>query len=347
MRVVLDDEDPRLVCAHRLIVPLEAPLLSAWHTYRRNCPGLLVPWHPVRALLVYNPNATTTTPAVTDVITKALSAELKLDVEATKRRDHASFLAAGAVHEGYEVVISLGGDGTMNEVMQGIAGSNVKLAIIPGGSTNVWARTFGLPNDAVEATSIVLGKLREGADRRVTLGRANGRWFGFTAGFGFDAEAVHAVERRARMKRTVRQAAFIWGGFLANLGGFDRRTAMSLTTADGETTHGLRSAVACNSDPWTYFQRWPVRLAPQTKLDGGLDVVGLTRTGFGPVLRLARAALLSGHVERLRFVRSWHDLDGCTVTADRPTPLQVDGDYLGEVEKVQLHSVPHALTLVA
>src|ERR671917_369560 len=106
----------------------------------------------MRALLVYNPNATTTTAAMTDVIALALSADLKLDVGATKRRDHAGFLAAGAAHEGYEGVIALGGDGTVNEVVQGLVGTDVRLGIIPGGSANVWARTLGLPNDPIEAT---------------------------------------------------------------------------------------------------------------------------------------------------------------------------------------------------
>ena len=109
----------------------------------------------MRALLVHNPNATTTTPALTDGIARALSAELQLDVEVTRRRDHASFLVADAVAAGYEMVVAFGGDGTVNEVLQGLATSGVGLAIIPGGSTNVFARTLGLPNDAVEATSAV------------------------------------------------------------------------------------------------------------------------------------------------------------------------------------------------
>lgn len=302
----------------------------------------------MRALLVHNPNATTTTPAVTDVIAKALSAELKLDVEATKRRNHASYLAAGAVHEGYEVVIALGGDGTANEVLQGIAGTDVKLAVIPGGSTNVLARILGLPNDPVEATSDVLAKLAAGEDRRIGLGRANGRWFAFNAGFGFDAEVVRFVEQRHRMKRTVRQATFVYCGVLALASGFGRRpVAVTVTPDDGEAVEGLRSAVCCNADPFTYLGSLPARLCPEADFDEGLDVTGLSSLSFLPLLRLAQTALTSPNIHHRRIARLWHDRSAYTFTSSEPLPLQLDGDYVGRTDRVRLESVPRAVIVVA
>lgn len=305
----------------------------------------------MRALLLYNPNATTTTSRVTDVIAGALSAELKLDVEATKRRDHASFLAAGAVHEGYEVVFALGGDGTVNEVMQGIAGTDVRLAIIPGGSTNVWARSLGLPNDAVEATAVVLEKLRHREERRVNLGTANGRYFGVNAGFGYDAEVVRYVERRYRLKRAVRQASFVYSGALAFQGGAGgnhrwNKTRIRLVVG-GETVENIRSVVCCNTNPYTYLREWPAQMCPQASLDTGLDVTALLRLRLATVLRLARVTLSSTGVGDMHATRLWHDREEYVLTSPTPLALQVDGDFIGEATRVELRSVPNALTLVA
>jgi diacylglycerol kinase family enzyme len=308
----------------------------------------LIPWRPVRALLLYNPNATTTSPVITDVIAHAFGDELKLEVEATKRRDHASYLAAGAVHEGFDVVVALGGDGTVNEIMQGLVHTPVKLAIIPGGSTNVWARTLGLPNDAVEATSAILRSLREGRDRVVNLGSANGRYFGFNAGFGFDAEAVRYVEERYLLKRTVKQASFLYCGMLAYFGAYRRRQVdITLETGDQPPAEPLRSVVCCNSNPFTFLGPRPAQVCPRADLDKGLDVAGLVRWRMPSLLRLVHAALTSADVERLRSVRMWHDLDAFTLRNPAPLPLQVDGDYIGDAYRVEFRSIPRALTVVA
>jgi diacylglycerol kinase family enzyme len=306
----------------------------------------------MRALLVYNPNATTTTSRVTDVIAGALASELKLDVEATKRRDHASFLAAGAVHEGYEVVFALGGDGTANEVMQGLARSDVRLAIIPGGSTNVWARSLGLPNHAVEATAVILEKLRNREEQRVNLGTANGRYFGVNAGFGYDAEVVRYVERRYRLKRAVRQASFIYSGMLAYQGGAAgqhrwSKTKITLTPDGGEPLHNVRSAVCCNTNPYTYLRAWPAQLCPEANLSAGLDLTALLRLNLPSLLRLARTALSSPDVGHLRSAKVFHDHNGFVLTSATPLALQVDGDFVGETTRVELRSVPNALTIVA
>lgn len=300
----------------------------------------------MRALLVHNPTATTTTPGVTDVISRALAADLKLEVEATKRRDHAGYLAAGAVHEGYDVVIALGGDGTVNEVVQGIAGTPVRLAVIPGGSTNVFARILGLPRDPVEATAVVLQKLRAGEDRRVTLGLANGRWFTFCAGWGYDAEVVRQVERRALMKRTVRQAAFLWAGWLAWATGRSQAERIALRAGE-ERADGLVQVLCCNANPYTYLGSRPSQMCPDAALDLGLDVTALTSAGFWELARLARTALTTGNVPRLPFVRSWHDRDGYDATATGPLPLHVDGELIGDTATLRLRAVRRALAVVA
>ena len=305
----------------------------------------------MRALLLYNPNATTTNSRVTDVIAEKLSSQLKLHVEATKRRDHASFLAAGAVHEGYEIVFALGGDGTANEVIQGIAGTDVRLGIIPGGSTNVWARNLGLPNDAIAATDALLTKLLNHEERVVNLGTANGRYFGVNAGFGYDAEVVRYVEQRYRLKRAVRQASFIYSGALAYQGGAAgqrwSKASITLDVGGHETVHDVRSAVVCNANPYTYLRGWPAQLCPEASFDSGLDLMALVRLSRYSILRLARTTLSSPDVAKLRSTRLWHDCSEFTLTSPTPLALQVDGDFVGEATRVEVRSVPRALTVVA
>lgn len=301
----------------------------------------------MRALLVSNPNATTTTPMVTEVITSALSAELKLDVEVTKRRNHAGYLAAGAVHEGYELVIALGGDGTLNEVIQGIAGTDVALGIIPGGSTNVYARTLGIPNNAVEATGALLRKVRERNDRWVNIGRADDRWFAFCAGYGFDAEVVRYVEQRHRLKRTVRQASFLWCGLLAWLRGYDRSAEIRMTI-DGERVEDpLRSLITCATTPYTFLQSMPIHLCPHADPAAGLDASGMTSLRLWSLLRLVSTTLRDKPVESLSFARLFHDAAEIVVESDSPLPLQLDGDFVGERERVTFTSAERALRIMA
>jgi diacylglycerol kinase family enzyme len=280
------------------------------------------------------------------VIASALAKDLKLDVEATKRRDHAGFLAAGAMHEGYETVFALGGDGTVNEILQGIAGTDVRLGIIPGGSTNVWARNLGLPNDPVEATGRLLGALRARTERTVNLGRVNGRWFGVNAGFGYDAEVVRFVERRHRLKRTVRQASFLYCGFLAYAHGYDRKTAIRLTLDEREPAVILSSAVVCNGNPYTYLGPRPVQLCPQASMDLGLDLLGLTSLSFPKMARFVRTSLTSVNVGQLGFARIWHDRPSYTLASDTPVPLQVDGDFIGAYTRVDIEQVERAITVI-
>lgn len=300
----------------------------------------------MRALLVYNPNATTTTPSVIGAITAALSAELKLEVEATERRGHAGHLAAGAVHEGYDVVIALGGDGTLNEIVQGVASTPTRVAVLPGGHTNVFARMIGLSKDPVKASHEVLRGLREGRERRISLGIANNRFFVFCAGYGYDAEVVRMVEGRPRMKRMLRYATFLWCGLLAKVGGRADAGQVTIQTGDEVPANGLRSAVCCNADPYTFLGPLPARLCPQARIDGRLDLTALTRAGYVDLLRVARRALTTDRVTELPQIRTWHDREGYTLSSVLPLPLQVDGEFVGEVESVELRMAERALTVV-
>jgi diacylglycerol kinase family enzyme len=302
----------------------------------------------VRALLLYNPTATTTSSGVTDVIRRALSSELDVEAVPTKRRNHAGFLASGAPDEGYGLVVVLGGDGTVNEVVQGIARTDVALAVIPGGSTNVLARSLGLPNDPVSATGAILEALAEGRVRRVALGLANERYFTFHAGFGWDAEVVRQVEQRYHLKKTVRQASFAWCALLAYASRIGvRRARITVRAGDETLLTDQRWVVACNARPYTYIGRRAAQLCPPADIERDLAMVGVSRVTLSSILRVTRAALTSDAVGALRFVELLADLDEVVCESDRPLPLQLDGDYVGEASTLSLRTVHDALWVVA
>lgn len=300
----------------------------------------------MRALLVFNPHATTTDDGVRDVIAAALASAVDLEVAPTKQRGHATHLAAGAVHEGYDAVFALGGDGTANEVLQALAGTPVRLGIIPGGGANVLARALGLPNDAVAATSRLLGHLRAGEERWITLGRAGARYFGFNAGFGFDAAVVRNVEQHPDRKRRLRQGAFLWSVLDEWLrGGSD--TAVTLRTADGALHGPFAVTLIGNADPYTYLGPRPMRVHPRSSFDAGLDVLGVRPIGTAALAAVVAGTFRDGrHVDH-ESVSYWHDLDEVVLSASSPQPLMVDGDYAGEHEQVRFTAVRRALRVLA
>jgi diacylglycerol kinase family enzyme len=243
--------------------------------------------------------------------------------------------------------VVLGGDGTVNEVVQGIATTDVALAVIPGGSTNVLARSLGLPNDPIAATGVVLRRLAGRQLRRVHLGVANDRYFTFHAGFGFDAEVVRRVEQRYHLKRTVRQASFVWCALIAYVMAPGVRNAtITVSAADRELLTDQRWVVSANSTPYTYLGGRPAQLCPVAGIDRELALVGLSKLSVAAILRVAWTALTSDNVGNHRFVELLADLPEIVCTADRPLPLQLDGDYIGETSRVSFETAKQALCIV-
>jgi diacylglycerol kinase family enzyme len=305
----------------------------------------------MRALLVVNPKATTASARGRDVLARALGSDLKLDVVETERRNHAISLGAQALDEAYDLVVVLGGDGTVNEVVNGILrdgpGAEVPaLAVVPGGSTNVFHRALDIPRDPVEATGSLLDALREGRSRRIGLGRANERWFTFTAGLGLDADAVRAVERARARGKAAKPTRYAVTAVRRFFGGTDRRhPALTLERPGEEPMAGLYLAIVGNSSPWTYFGSRPVVLTPTASFDAGLDVVAMRRLRTVGTLWAASGMLTGGGI-RGRHSVVLADQHEFRVAADRPMHLQVDGDYLGECETVDFASVPAALRVI-
>lgn len=301
----------------------------------------------MRALLVVNPWTRSATRRVLRAVTIALSSELKLGVETTTHRDHARELAAAAVDDGYDVVAVLGGDGTLNEIVQSLAFTPVRLGILPGGSTNVFARILGLGRDPIAAATDMLGRLRAGEERCVNLGRANGRLFAFCAGWGYDADVVQMVDARPRMKRAMRQATFVYCGALAKMAGRAAVRGVTVRAPGEEPTRDLSNVVCCNADPYTYLGPLPGRMCPEADLDADLDLTALTTARLAPLVRVAATALTGDGVPHLPYARNWHDRPRFTLTSPAPLPFHVDGEFGGKVTELTLHSLRQALTVVA
>ncbi len=300
-----------------------------------------------RGLLLFNPGATGVSPRMRDVIAHALSDELKLDVVETKRRNHATHIAAGAAHEGIDVIVCFGGDGTLNEVINGLAGTDVPLVPIPGGGTNVFARTMGLPKDPIEATSIVIEKLHAGAaPRKINLGKMNGRMFAFCAGAALDAQVVHNVEQAARIRKRFGEWSFVSHAVAAVMRLQGRRGPLRVY-AGGEVIERAHAAVVCNSSPFTFLGDRPFDVCPRAEIDKGLDATIVTTVALPTILRLAGAAFGSGDFSKIRKARAFHDLERLRAEADEPVPVQVDGDYAGTATSIEFESVPRALAVIA
>jgi len=305
----------------------------------------------MRALLVVNPKATATTERMRDVLAHALASETKLDVVQTQARGHATSLARQAVVDGLDVVVALGGDGTVNEVVNGLlsdgpAPGQPSLAVVPGGNANVFARALGLPGNPVEATSQLLDALRADRRRTVGLGQADDRWFTFCAGLGLDAEVVRRVERKRADGRKASPGLFVRQGVQQFFLHGRRREPAITVHADGLEPTRIGLALVCNSDPWTYLGPRPVRPCPTASFEDGLDLFGLRSLGTLTTLRHLRQILSAHPRPRGKAVYALHDVAGFRLTADRPMALQVDGDDLGDRFEVVFRGVPGALDVV-
>jgi diacylglycerol kinase family enzyme len=299
-------------------------------------------------LLVVNPSASAVTARARVVIHKALAADHRVELAETSRRGHATRLAQGAAAEGCDVVVVLGGDGTLNEAANGLAGSETAMAVLPGGSTNVFARTLGLPNDPIEATAAVLEALDTGAIHRIGLGSVNGRYFLFHTGIGFDAAVVAQVERRAALKRYAGHPLYFYAALSTWFRHYDRsRPRFAVHLPGGTVVDDAYFAVCANSDPYTFMGKRALHIAPDATFDRGLALFSLRSLALSTVLSVATSALASGsRARRHRHSDYRCDLSDVTIRGHGPFPYQVDGDYLGETDELVFRHGPELLRLV-
>ncbi|MEC3980696.1 diacylglycerol/lipid kinase family protein [Amycolatopsis sp. H20-H5] len=307
----------------------------------------------MRAILVVNPQATSTTAGGRDVLAHALASQVKLDVVETDYRGHAMAVARSAARDGIDLVVAHGGDGTVNEVVNGLladAGGNPAevggapmLGVVPGGSANVFARALGIPHDPVEATHQLLNALEANRHRKVGLGLADGHWFTFNAGLGWDADVVGRVAKR-RGKQTSASLylrAAVSMHFRPPLG----RPKLTVRIP-GEDPAEVLTAFVSNTDPWSYLGERPIHLNQDCSFEGGLGLFALSGLGLPTVFRHVRQALVTKSNQRGRRLLRHDDLPLIRIDAAEPVNFQVDGDLVGQRTRVDFLSVPGALSVI-
>jgi len=297
-------------------------------------------------MLIWNPFAGSVSRRRKEVIGKALSADFKLEEVVTARRNHAGDLARDAADRGFDAVFAFGGDGTMNEAAQGLIGTDVAFGILPGGSTNVMARSLGIPTDPVEAVAFLASRLRSRTRKRIDVGRIEDRYFLFSAGMGLDAEVVRRMEEHPERKRRYGKWAFVSAALRAGLGGYRGQDPWITLSVDGGPPERVVLAICQNARPLTYFGRFPVDASPQAHLDEGLDWIAFTKLDTIFVPRIVWALFVSRSHVRWRSSYYHHDTNEAELTADRPLPVQVDGDYIGDMTHARISLVPQALDLL-
>jgi diacylglycerol kinase family enzyme len=318
----------------------------------------------VRAVLIVNPNATSTTPAGRDLLAHALESRVQLSVAHTDHRGHAIEIAQAAGRDGVDVVIVHGGDGTVNEVVNGLLGAPGRwpvgrvpaVAVVPGGSANVFARSLGIPPDPVEATNQLIDLIgeyrRTGAWRRIGLIDCGERWAVFSAGMGVDGEVVAAVESHRNKDdeagRGVAATRYIRSTVPALLASARREPTLTLHLPGCDPVPGVHFVFVSNSSPWTYINTRPVWTNPGTTYEAGFGVFATTSMNVWANLRLVRQMLSKKPRLKAKHLIREDDIAYLRVSAhDQPIACQIDGEYVGLRSEMTFRSAPEALGVVA
>jgi diacylglycerol kinase family enzyme len=288
-----------------------------------------------RGLLIVNPFASAVNDTAVDDVVRVLG---DVEVRFTERRAHATELARAA-SGAFEVIYVFSGDGGFNEVLNGADGST-PLGFIAGGGASVLPRALGLPRDPVEGARRLLAR----RTRRISLGRASGRRFGFAAGIGLDAEFVRRVDALGRTQAGGRAGnlAFAWTAVRVLAEHRFRLDPVLEIRGHGRAAFAL----AANCDPYTFAGALPLHVAPLARFELGLDVVAARRVRPAALPRLVTYVLRGRGQERARDVIYAHDVDGAEIVCDRPLPLQVDGEDLGDVAALTLEAERDAVTVL-
>jgi diacylglycerol kinase family enzyme len=296
--------------------------------------------------LVVNSFASSVTARNTVVVHQQLARHHDVQVVETNRRGHATRFAQDAARRGLDVVVAFGGDGTLNEVATGVAGSETALGVLPGGSTNVFARTLGMPNDPAAAVKGLVAALDAENLKPIGLGNCNGRYFCFHTGVGYDAAVVRTVERRAALKRYLGHPLFVGAALQTWAFGYGRkRPHFSVRIGEAAPIEGYFSIVM-NTNPYTFLGKKPLNLSPAANLDAGLSVITFTSLSAPTLLGSLGKALLRNGIEENKHVVVRENVPMLSIENDRPFPFQLDGDYLGETNELQFTHVPNAVRLV-
>lgn len=304
-----------------------------------------------RMLVIANPCASMMDQRLRNLVIASLHGRYEVEALDTQARGHASDLCREAAHEGYDVVVSFGGDGTVNEVANGLSGSATPLTCLPAGATNALCKMLGIPGDVIDATEHLLAMADDWRPRRIDLGTANGRCFTYSSGFGVDASIAKRIDRQPHLKKhRLREYYFVYAAVETALREYVRNPPRMDVHVGGEVDHAI-STVVQNGDIFTYLQDKPLELAPGAELDSGTlagaALRGVRPRDIGPIaLRLLAAKRsIVGHPQ----VNCFRDVDGlrCVSSDGRAIPLHVDGDHVGDVTEAVFGIRPAALGVVS
>jgi diacylglycerol kinase family enzyme len=309
-----------------------------------------------RMLVIVNPYATTVSDRLKNLVVYALQARYEVEAVDTEASEHAIEIGREARDGGYDIVVAFGGDGTLNEVANGLAGTDVPVSVLPGGSTNVVCRTLGIPNDVVDATEHLLKLADDFRPRRVDLGNVGGRYFVFSCGMGLDASVTRRVDARPGLKATAGPYYYSWAAISAFYRQYLRNPVVLRVEAEDRQLEGI-TALVQNSDPYTYFASRPLRVCEGISLDDGSLAVAVLRRGaqrdvMTLVPRLLGKRLSAANhrqIEQVGDVRTARvsSLSQLADGSPRPFQMQVDGDFIGEQTEAEVRVEPGALTVVA
>ena len=301
----------------------------------------------MRILFIVNSVASSVTARRRVVIHKALSTDHDVTLAETSRRGHATRLAQSAARESYDLVVVLGGDGTLNEAANGLAGTDTALATLPGGSTNVFARILGLPDDSVDAVTVLLEALDAGNINRIGLGAVEGRYFLFHCGVGFDAAVVEQVERRGPWKRWAGHPLFMYAAIDTWIRRFDRTNPpLRLIDANGQERTRGHFSIIMNANPYTFLGNRAFELVPELTLQDPLAAVTLEELNLRTLGPVAAAALAHRPLEGRRHLDIATGVRSLVIESDPPSPYQVDGDHLGASKRLRFTWTPNHLSLL-
>ena len=300
----------------------------------------------MRILLIVNSFASSVTPRNTVLVHEHLAKHHDVQVVETNERGHATRFAQDAASRGLDAVVGFGGDGTLNEIATGLAGSDTALAMLPGGSTNVFVRTLGVANDPMVALTQLMAGIDRNEIERVSLGQANGRYFTFHAGIGYDAAVVEQVERRSSLKRVVGQPLFAYSALYSWFKAYDRKYPHFTMNIDGRAIPNGFFSVVLNTNPYTFVGKHPIHLSAAASLEKKLVVVTFRKMTTPLMLKTLYSALRRGGLETSSGIDIATDVENVKIEFPAPFPYQLDGDYLGDTTSIEIKHCPEALRLV-
>jgi len=295
----------------------------------------------MEVVLIVNPLASAVSEERVGAVERELGGVASVRTFFTERAGHGTELAAEAA--GVDALVVFSGDGGFNEVLNGVP-QGIPLGFLPGGGTSVLPRALGLSRDPVAAARRVAEALELGRQRRISLGRVNGRRFAFSSGIGLDAELVRRVDALGRRDDGKRPGDTAYLRAAARLAG--SRGGRFEPALEVRGLGRAAFALVANADPYTYAGRVPVHVAPEARFELGLDVVAPKQVGPLALPRLLRYVLTGRGQAQARDVLYGHDLDRIEIVCDRPLPLQADGEDLGDVQEVAFEAERDAIAVL-